>query len=201
MFSIAITGGIGSGKTTVSLYLARTYKLAYINSDTLVRHFQKKNSATCRKIIKSFGRTICYKDGRLKRRKLAGLIFGDPSARRRLNRIVHPEVIRSIKEGLKRPRFKQMPAVIVEVPLLFETHLEKLFDLTVVVSVPRSIQIARVQKKFHVSRIEALQRIKAQVGPAEKIKKADLVIRNFTNKKTLERKADKLWEKIRTRLG
>lgn len=195
-----MTGGICSGKTTLSSYLAKKHNLVYRNADTLARNLQRRGTKEHGRILEAFGNGVCYRDGRLNRKKLAQIVFSHPAARDRLNRILHPEVIRILRAQLATAQRRRVPAVIVEIPLLFEAHLEKLFDTTVAVSAKRQVQVKRVRRCFGLTRQEALERIAAQMSSKEKEKKADFVIRNSdTGKILLERKADRLWEKISTK--
>lgn len=200
MLSIALTGSLCSGKTTVCTYLAKKYRIPYVSADHIVHTLQRSGTSCYRRIIKTFGRDVVRADGRLNRPALRALIFSDVQARKRLERIVHPAVIDKLRQAGRFYQKMRKPAVLMEIPLLFETGLEKEFDAVIVVDAPLRQLQNRVQKKFGVSRTEALRRIRAQIDPRLKRKRADYIIKNTKTLTIVKREADVVWQKIRKRI-
>lgn len=166
MLSIALTGGIASGKSTVLKMLSR--KFAVMDSDAIVSALYR-NKKICNKIKKFFG--TCDKE------TLAGVVFSSKSKRKKLEAILHPFVLKEIKKKLALLEEKNEKIAFVEVPLLFESGFNKFFDFSLCVFCTREQQISRLQKKGF-SRKQALQRISAQIPLKQKIKSADFLIDN-----------------------
>lgn len=166
MLSIALTGGIASGKTTVLKFLAKEFPI--IDSDKIVSSLYKKKIVLL-KIKKEFNTT--------NKKLLAEIIFSSKPKRKKLEKILHPLVLKKIKNELKKLKKQKKEIVFIEVPLLFESSFEKFFDFSLCVYCTKKQQIARLQKKGF-SRKEALQRIHSQKPLKEKIKYSDFVIDN-----------------------
>lgn len=196
MLKVGLTGGVASGKSTVASYLAaRGAKL--LDSDRLAHQVMKKGSAPWKKLKKEFGEKILTKSGQIDRKKMAEVVFKQPRQLRKLERIVHPPVIKEIGLWLKRcSKNKKTRAAVVEVPLLFEARCEKLFDLVLAVTSPKEAQVKRCLKNGYSSRKEVLARMGAQMSQAEKARRADAVIRNNGTKKELEKKVNRFWKKF-----
>jgi len=128
------------------------------------------------------------------------LIFSDPQARKRLEEILHPAVIDRLHQTLRYYRKMREPAVLMEIPLLFEIGLEKEFDVVITVDAPLRLLQKRVQQKFGVSGPEALRRIRVQIDPRLKRERADYIIKNNKTLTIAKREADAVWQKIRKRI-
>jgi len=200
MLSLALTGSLCSGKTTVCAYLAKKYRVPYVSADHIVHTLQQSGTPWYRRIIKTFGSACVHADGRLNRKALRALIFSDPQARKRLEEILHPAVIDRLHQTLRYYRKMREPAVLMEIPLLFEIGLEKEFDVVITVDAPLRLLQKRVQQKFGVSGPEALRRIRVQIDPRLKRERADYIIKNNKTLTIAKREADAVWQKIRKRI-
>jgi dephospho-CoA kinase len=194
---IAVTGGPGSGKSTVCNILRNTGVIVF-NADQFARDVVKKNTAAYHKIIEAFGTQVIEKEGLLNRRLLRKIITTDPHAKDLLEKIMHPEIILLMKEKLFAAQ-KAGKNIAVEVPLLFELSLENLFDLTVTVYSTKEHKIKRLEVRDNVTRQNALDLIKLQMSDQEKIIRSDFLIQNNGSKEQLEKDVKKLYEKILNR--
>jgi len=176
---IGVTGGIATGKSTVMDLLAQQ-GIRGISSDALAHQAIRKGTPAFKKIVRAFGRNILGSDGQIDRQKLAAVVFPKPNARKRLERIVHPEVVRGLKAFVR----KHPGVLALDIPLLFEARLQKLVDHIVVVAAPQKQQMSRLLKRNRYTRAQALERIRAQWPQYRKMKAADTV---FWNAGTLAR--------------
>lgn len=178
MHVIGLTGGIASGKTLISNILAE-FGLPIIDADIIAREVVKPGENAWLDIVNTFGRDILHDDGDLDRKKLGKIVFGDQEALDKLNNITHPAVLTKINkkiELLKKENKNQ--AVVVVVPLLFESGMDKIMDEVWVVDVEPEIQLKRLILRENLTLEEATQRINSQMPLAEKIARADKVINN-----------------------
>jgi dephospho-CoA kinase len=192
---VALTGGIGSGKTAVSDQLSRL-GATVIDSDVLARQVVARGTAGLAAVTDRFGTEVLNADGSLDRAALGRQVFADPDARRELELIIHPLVRAAAAE-----QADQAPpdAVVVQViPLLVETGQAGAFDVVVVVHVDPAVQLARVVDRG-TDEDEAARRIAAQASPAERLAVAHLVIDNAGDRATLDRRVDEVWAELRRR--
>jgi dephospho-CoA kinase len=171
---LGITGSVGTGKTTVAEFFRR-YQAEVIDADKIARNLLVPGSGIYKKVIAVFGKGVLKKDGSIDRSKLSRVVFSNRALLNKLNKIVHPVVVKAIKRGIKTTRRN---IVILDVPLLFEAGLAGLADKVVVVKADRQAQLGRVLKKTSLSKKDILMRIKAQMPLPAKIRKADFVIDN-----------------------
>lgn len=169
---LGITGGVASGKTTVMRELARA-GIPTISSDELSHRCIRKGRPAYRDILRVFGRSILRSDRQIDRAALGRLVFKDPRQRRRLERIVHPCVVKALRRFIRR----HYGVIALDIPLLFEAHMEKRVDKIVVVYCRREQQLARLRDRS-LSRAEAARRIDAQISLQKKRAWADWVIEN-----------------------
>lgn len=191
---IAVTGGAGSGKSTVCKIFKKLGVIVF-NADKFARDVVQKDTAAYHKIIEYFGKQVVEKDGRLNRRLLREFITKDYHAKNKLERILHPEIILLMKEKLFDAQ-KSGGNIAIEVPLLFELGLENLFDLTIMVYSAKEHKIKRLEKRDSVTRTNASDLIELQMDDQEKIKRSDFVILNNDSKEQLEKDVKKLYKKI-----
>jgi len=195
MLKIGLTGGVGSGKSTVAAMLA-AHGANYLDSDAVVHRLMRVGSPTWKQLTKEFGKEILFKSKKINRRKLANIVFNQPRKLQKLEHLIHPSVKKEIRSWLGQfQRNKRVKVAVVEVPLLFEARLEKMFDRVVAVTAPRSLQLKRCAKLGISTRQEVMNRIRSQMSQTKKAKKADFVLRNNGSKKELKIKVNKLWEK------
>jgi dephospho-CoA kinase len=171
---IGVTGGIGCGKSTVARLLAgRSGRV--VDADTIGHGLLAAGNPVGKKIIRVFGQEITDARGDIDRRKLGNIVFADARAREQLNRLVHPVIVRSIKQEI---RGISTGLVVVDAPLLFETGLDKDVDAVVSVVADAKHRDARVYKRSQFSREQLRRRIKSQLPVRQKMLRADYVIDN-----------------------
>jgi dephospho-CoA kinase len=174
---IGLTGGIGSGKSTVS-------------------RLQAAGSPMLERSVDAFGPGMLTRSGELDREALGSLVFGDAEARQRLNAIVHPAVGVEMARRIEEARKGRAPLVVVDVPLLLETGRRQGFDAVVVVYCRESQQIERQQARDGSSREDAEQRVRAQLSIEEKRRMADHVIDNSGSMEETDRQVRDLYEAL-----
>jgi len=192
MVIVGLTGGFGTGKTfTASVF--RSLGAMVIDADRIAHAALKKGSGTHKKIIDLFGRGILNSKGAIDRRRLAGIVFKDKSALTRLNAVIHPYVIKRIKEDI---RAAKDGCIVIDAPLLIEAGLTDLVDKVVVVKASRENQILRCLKRSGLGRKECLERIGSQMPLKKKIALADYVVDNDGTKSRTRRDVIKIWREI-----
>lgn len=180
---IAITGSIGSGKSEVGKILA---KLGYpvIDTDVLAAEVLQRGSVVYEMLVKEYGEEILASDKSINKPFLANLIFTDSHAKDKVEGLMHPEIWRSVE--LICAQYQNNELVFVEVPLLFETNSQGLFDRSVVVLAKQDIALQRLIDYRKIKRSEASRRWAQQMDPALKMELADDVIFNNTGIDELE---------------
>jgi len=181
---IGLSGGIGSGKSTVAKILVDSGAVV-IDADQVVREVQQPGSPGLEEIVESFGRDILLPDGNLDRKALGDVVFRDPEALVRLNQIIHPKVSAEMARRLMEALETQPALVVLDIPLLFEgkksgkgTASVIPFDATVLVWVPADLQVERQMARDACDEGEARRRMAAQLPIDEKRKLADFIIDN-----------------------
>ncbi len=175
---IGLTGGIASGKSTVSKALA-DLGATVIDGDETAHRLMEPHQPIWEDIVNKFGREILNPDLAIDRAKLGKIVFDDPEQMAELNRISRPRIIESIKNELGSIKETRPDTVIVlDVPLLFEARLDKLSDEVWVVWIDRETQIKRLMERNHYTREEAVKRIDSQMSLDEKAQRANVVIDN-----------------------
>jgi dephospho-CoA kinase len=193
---IALTGGIATGKSYVARLLASA-GIALIDADVLARQELAPGSPGLAAVRTRFGDDVIGADGTLDRARLAEIIFRDEVARRDLEAIVHPAVIRSIDEFFKRTCGPDTPMAVADIPLLYETGRENYFDRVIVVACPPEMQITRVMARDHITREAAESRVAAQLPIDEKVRRAHYVIRTDGSFAETDRQVAETIEKLR----
>jgi dephospho-CoA kinase len=219
---IGLSGGIGSGKSTVSRTLA-ALGATVIDADAIVHELQTAGSPMLAEIAAAFGPGVLDAQGRLDRAALGAIVFRDAEARQRLGAIVHPPVGAEIARRLARARSQGARVVVLDIPLLFEGRKQGRdaaaqrgetepsagpreagtgsggtleFDATILVWAPEQAQIDRQIARDGCSREEALRRVRAQLPLHEKKAMADFVIDNSGTPEETEQQVRALWEKL-----
>ncbi|MET1007414.1 MAG: dephospho-CoA kinase [Propionibacteriaceae bacterium] len=192
MVRVGLTGGIASGKTSVSDRLGRRGAVI-IDADLLAREVVGPGTPGLAAVAERFGPTV-LDDGELDRPALGKIVFSDPDARRDLERIIHPAV-RARAAELEAEAAAD--AVVVQViPLLVETGQQDSFDLVVVVDVEPETQLSRLQARNGLTLEEAQSRLAAQASRAQRLAAADVVVSNGGTLEELDQEIDDLWSKI-----
>lgn len=188
---IALTGGIGAGKSLVANYFF-SLGAEVIDADQLARQAIERGTAGFDQVISVFGDSI-LKDGQIDRRALGEIVFSDPDKRKKLESIIHPIVQQALADARKALTESQI--LIYEIPLLVETNAASKFDLVITVEAPMQARIDRLRNRgLHISEIE--KRIANQVSPEERKAVANLVIENDGNEEALLRKVEAIWEEL-----
>ena len=176
---IGLTGGIGMGKSTAAAAFRRA-RIPVFDADATVHWLQRPGGAALRLIGEVFpGTVLTDAAGRrvLDRAALRSRVLSEPGALGRLEAIVHPLVRRQQRAFLARARRARAPIAVLDIPLLLETRGEQQVDRVVVVSAPRSVQIARVRRRRHMDPEQILAVLARQMPDAEKRRRADWVVR------------------------
>jgi dephospho-CoA kinase len=171
---IGLTGGIGMGKSTAAAVFRRA-RIPVFDADLAVHLLQAKGGRAVKAIEAAFPGTT--KDGAIDRTALRHTVLGNKDALTRLEHILHPMVEAEERAFVGRARRAGKRAVVLDIPLLFETHGERRVDTVVVVSAPRAIQIQRVAKRRRMSKDDVAAIIARQMPDSEKRRRADLVVR------------------------
>ena len=174
---IGLTGGIAMGKSTVAKMFSK-YHIPVVDADLIAREVVEKGQKSYEKIVRTFGKEILHEDLSINRKKLGQIIFADARKREQLNHIVHPAIREEMV--LQRDRYvaAAVPAVVLDIPLLYESRLTHFVDKVIVVAIHGDLQLKRLMNRDQINEQEAKRRIQAQMPIEEKIKKADAVIYN-----------------------
>ncbi|HMA52673.1 MAG TPA: dephospho-CoA kinase [Magnetospirillaceae bacterium] len=191
---IGLTGSIGMGKTTVA-QLFRRHGVPVYDADRAVHGLSARGGRAVPAIARVFPGVVI--DGAVDRKKLGALVFGDDEALKRLEAILHPLVAEQRQAFLRRMRARRKAAVVLDIPLLFETGNDALADLIVVVSAPAFLQTARVMKRPGMSAEKLAGILSHQMPDGEKRRRADLVVRTGGGKRAALRQIDRLLIKLK----
>jgi len=173
-----LTGGIASGKSTVSAFLEDAGAII-VDADKFAREVVQKDRPAWREIVDTFGQSILLPDGGINRILLGDIIFNDPAQKQILNRIVHPRVISETATRLAEIEKKQPGSVVIlDVPLLIESGMDTGLSDIIVVYVPEPVQIQRLMIRDALTQAQALARIRSQMPIEEKKQHATIIIDN-----------------------
>ncbi|QDP40832.1 dephospho-CoA kinase [Radiobacillus deserti] len=175
--TIGLTGGIASGKSTVSNML-REKGIPIVDADRIARQVVEPGEEAYQNVVEAFGTDILQQDKTLDRKKLGNIVFQDEEKRNILNSIVHPAVRKQMLVEKDQYLNQGYKAVVLDIPLLFESHLTELVDHTIVVYVDETTQLERLKERNKLTDEEAMQRIQAQLPLQKKVDMADAVIDN-----------------------
>jgi dephospho-CoA kinase len=193
---VGLTGGIASGKTAVSKML-EAFGAPLIDMDQLARKVVEPGRPVLKKIADYFGGEILYEDGALNRKALSNIVFNHPEKRAKLESFTHPAILEACLKEISRILEKTSDAVIVvSVPLLFEVHLQFLFDKIIVVHIPPELQAARLAARDGISPSVAGTIMKAQLPIDEKVGHGDFVIDNTGTPEETRRQVVKIWRTL-----
>ena len=174
---VGLTGGISSGKSTVSSYL-KQLEIPVIDADEVARKVVEPNSQGAIEIRKVFGSDVFEEDGSLNRQKLGTLIFSNPENRQKLDDLLQPLIKIMILDEIEEYRQNGENMIILDLPLLFEKQYEELCEEIIVVYVPRELQLERLMRRNQYTKQEALSRIDSQLSIEEKRKRATVLLDN-----------------------
>lgn len=200
MFTIGLTGGIGSGKSTVAKWFEKK-GVPVLDADKIVHSLLKSDSLVITKLAHEFGSEVLDEKKQIIRSKLGVRVFSDEDARKRLERIVHPRVVERMNEEQAMLRNTGADVCVWDVPLLFEAGFEKYVDEVWVVWIPRDLQILRVLERDKLSINEVEARIAAQGSLNDKRQHADVVIDNSGNESETTAQLKEAWKRLLETIG
>lgn len=193
---LGLTGGIATGKSTVSGMLRRA-GIPVFCADEIAHAVTAPGTPAARKIVRVFGKTALAPSGGLDRKNIADVVFHDMKKRKILESIVHPAVRKEMLRLARQELVKKTPWVVLDVPLLFEADFDKYCDATVCVTSSQNFQLARLCGLRNMGRRDALARVKAQMPLKEKAERADFVLENNETKAALRSQVLALLAKLR----
>lgn len=199
MYVIGLTGGIGSGKSTVARILEE--QGAHILSADLIGHeVYLPGRPAYREIIEAFGEEIVAEDGTIDRKKLGAIVFSDPRRLRKLNAITHPRMKGMMREKLAELKRSGVRVAVLEAALLLDAGWDDLADEVWVTVVPPEIAAKRTAARSGLSEQEVMERIKTQMSNEERIRRANVIISTEGDLEDTRRRTLKEWEALKTRL-
>jgi dephospho-CoA kinase len=194
MLLVGLTGGIGTGKSTVARMLEKRGAVVF-DADVLARQAVAPGTPGFDQVVERFGPNVLAPGGGLDREALGSIVFSDPAARRDLEGIVHPEVRRMFAEGCEEYRDSDR-VVVFSAPLLVETGMHTAFDLLIVVSAPVATQIERLMRGRGMAERDVQARIAAQLPLGAKAEVADILVDNEGTLEDLEGRVDRVWRDL-----
>ena len=196
MIVIGVTGGVGTGKSTVARLFGQLGAEVF-DADRVVHRLMEPGTPVCKKIRAEFGAGVFDEDRRINRKRLGQIVFSSRSRLRALNRIVHPAVRRSILEDLRRLRRRRPGAVaVLDIPLLLESGRAYRTDAVVVVTAPRAASARRLKRRSGWTAAELRRRSRFQMPLGRKVKQADFVVKNGGDPASTRRQVVRIWKKI-----
>jgi dephospho-CoA kinase len=199
MLKIAITGGAGSGKSTVARMFAQL-GAQVLDADAVAREAVAVGVPAWQELRRLYGDDFFHEDGSLNRSRLAQRVFSDPEARRRLDGIIHPRVAEGIRARLAELARRGAPLVLVEVPLLYETGREADYDRVIVVSAPEAQRHRRLRERDRRGEAEIRGISKAQWPLPDKAARADYVVDNGGDLDHTRQQVKNIWKKLKNQL-
>ncbi len=200
MLKLGITGGIGCGKSEVS-HLLRQRRIPIFAADRLAKILMNHDPEMRRQLIHLLGEEVYQPDGKLNRGRMAEILFSDPEMRGKVNDIVHPRVIQYEHQLLEKIAEKgKRPIAGVEAALIFEAGSHIYYDIVVVVSASRETIFERLKRRDNFTEAEIERRFRSQMPLAEKIRRADYVIRNDGTLEDLANEVDRFIGFLQTKL-
>ena len=190
---IGLTGGIGSGKSTVAKFLAEL-GAAIIDADKIGHAVLEPDSEAWQQVVAAFGRQILKPNREIDRKKLGKIVFGSAKALSRLNRIMHPQIYDVVKAQLEQYRRQGIDVVVVEAPLLMEAGWTSLVDEVWVTLAPEATILKRLKEGIGLSKAESMARIRSQLPAKERVKHAHVAINTDLSLDELKARVNKLWQ-------
>ena len=184
---IGITGSSGAGKTTVCKLLAEKYNIKFIDADGIARKLSKECTDYVKDIVQEFGNDIVDEKGRLRRKKLAEIIYLDKEKRQQLNQCTFKFIKKEIEVQIKKGNEE---IIVIDAPLLFECELDKMCDKIIGVVSKKELQLDRIIERDNVGYEHATMRLKAQPDDAFYKRKCDIIIKNNGNIEDLKKQIE-----------
>ena len=199
MLVIGLTGGIGSGKSTVSHILARL-GARMVDADIVGHQVYEPGGPAYDDIINTFGREVVGPEGKIDRKRLAGIVFSKADSLEKLNDITHPRIRDAIAVILKEWRGEGTKIAVVEAAVLFEAKWTTLVDEIWATLSDESVVLDRLFKAKGMSHEQSRARLRSQIPPEEKARRSNVVIRNNGGLEELEKQVEDLWRSVNSRL-
>ncbi|MDO7906093.1 dephospho-CoA kinase [Paenibacillus sp. JX-17] len=193
--NIGLTGGIATGKSTVSSLLVRMGALL-IDADVIAREVMLPGHPVLQQVVQHFGQAVLLEDGTLNRKKLGEIVFQDPGAREVLNGLTHPAIRQEMWDRMARYEVDHpQKLVVVDIPLLYESGLESQFEEVLLVYVPRELQLQRLMNRDQITEEQAQARLNAQMDIEQKKSRADIIIDNSRDLDLTQRQLEAFWKR------
>ncbi len=196
---IGLTGGISSGKSTVSQFLAGLGAVI-IDADKIGHEVLNTDREVWREVVAAFGKQIITANGEINREKLGEIVFGNSEALARLNQIMHPRIYDMVKTRLDEYRRQEAGIVVLEAPLLLEAGWTSLVDEVWVTTASEATVLKRLRERTGLSEEESLARIRSQLPSEKRVKHADVVINADCSLEELEAKVKELWQELQANI-
>ncbi|RRJ64724.1 dephospho-CoA kinase [Paenibacillus oralis] len=191
--NIGLTGGIATGKSTVSRMLVRKGAVL-IDADVIAREIMEPGHPVLAAVAERFGQAVLHPDGTVNRKKLGEIVFASPEERKALESLTHPAIRAEMRKRMAELEAESPRRLVVaDIPLLYESGLERLYERIMVVYVPRDVQLSRLMQRDGLSREEAERRLNAQMDIELKKERADILIDNSRGLDETERQIDEFW--------
>jgi len=195
MIVVGLTGGILSGKSTISQMLAEKGAVI-IDADKIGHEAYKPHTKTWQELVDAFGMSILKENMEIDRKKLGEIVFNDTRALARLNKIVHPEMHSMMKEEIERLRSEGVGVVVLEAAVLIEANWTDLVDEVWVAVAPEEVAVKRLQNRGGLSEEQARARIRSQISSGERAKHADVIIDTDCELSEVRAKVAELWQRL-----
>ena len=196
MVVIGVTGGVGTGKSTVAAMFKRLGAVV-LDADAIAHHVIEPKKLAWRNVVKVFGSGILQDDQSINRQALAAIVFCDPQRRAQLEAIIHPHVLRRIREELRRlTRSHRVRAVVLDVPLLLEVGAHEMVDALVVVTAPPDVQRERLTRTHGWTDEAVRARMAAQWDLSAKVAMADHVVDNANGVDATREQVKRIWNQL-----
>ena len=190
---IGLTGGIATGKSTVAAMLSRR-GARVVDADALAHEVVEPGKPALQSVVERFGDGVLLHDGSLDRARLAALVFADDAARKDLERITHPRIAELMQQRIATAFAHDAPAVILDIPLLFEGRREDTVEGVLVVWAPVAVQLQRLHERDGFDEVAARQRLAAQMPIDEKRQRGTWIIDNSGTIDETQRQVDAWWD-------
>ena len=194
---IGLTGGIGSGKSTVSQFLAELGAVI-LDADKVGHEAFKPETEAWHEVVATFGREILTPGGEIDRKKLGAIVFGDPESLAKLNQIMHPRMYQMMTAEIEQYRQQGVAVVVLEAAILIEASWTSLVNEVWITVAPEAAVLERVKKQRGLDEGETSARIRSQLSNEERIKHADVVIHNDGDLDEVKAKVKELWARLHT---
>ncbi len=193
---IGITGGIGSGQSTVSSFFQQM-RCKVINADLKAKELIQKDRGLQAELKKTFGNDIFTKNRKLDTKRLAEIAFSSQLQTQKLNQLVHPRMVASLVEEMEQARFSgRYPLIIIDAALIYEISIERMFDYMIVVNTTLPLRMKRVNQRDGMTQKQFKERAGKQIPLAEKVKWADFVIENNSSLEALKESTKKIYNDL-----